>query len=116
MIQPFHVNIPMFRMSVCVCGNCSSQEAVDAFYAYEDKRTVLDPTESTAWVQYAGGDLFMWVSDVSEASVVFHELVHVAFGICEIRGMEKDEELIAYLMGWLKVEVADKLFELAEEN
>jgi len=116
MIHPFHIDVPMFRMAVCVCADCTSQEAVDAFYDYEGKRTILDATGSTAWVQYAGGDVFMWVSDTSEASVVFHELVHVAFGICSTRGMEPDEELIAYLVGWLKIEVADKLFELAGES
>ena len=59
--------------------------------------------------------MFMWVRDVGRASIVFHELVHVAFSICHIRGMQYDEELIAYLVGWLKIEVADRMFELAEQ-
>ena len=33
-----------------------------------------------------------------------------------IRGMQYDEEFIAYLVGWLKIEVADKLFGRVEQE
>jgi len=98
-------------MAVIAVANCTAAEACAAIYAYEGKQTILEPRESTAWVQPHKGDVFVWVRDLSEASVVFHELVHVAFGICSERGMLPDEELIAYLVGWLKIEVADRFFE-----
>lgn len=50
----------------------------------------------------------------NNASTVFHELVHVALGICDLRGMQRDDELVAYLVGWLKQNVADKIFETDE--
>ena len=110
-VNPFHIDVPIFRMSVVACANCSPQEACSEFYKYLDKQTILDPRESDGWVQHYAGDVFMWVRDLSQASLVFHELVHVAYSICEIKGMSPDEELIAYLVGWLKLEIADKLFE-----
>ena len=109
-VLPFHVDVPIFRMSVVACANCTPQEACNAIYAYEGKQTILDPRETDGWVQHHAGDVFMWVRDLSQASLVFHELVHVAYSICEIKGMQPDEELIAYLVGWLKMEIADKLF------
>lgn len=114
MIAPFIVDVPIFRMSVVVCANCSAQEAVDAFYQFRDCKAVLEPRNTDGWVQNFAGDAYMWVKDTDAASFVFHELVHVAFTICELKGMTYDEELIAYLVGWLKIEVADKLFDLAE--
>ena len=119
MIGPFHVDVPIFRMSVAVCCGCSSQDAVDVFYDYKGKKSRLanDARESssTGWVQAHGGDVFMWVENPKDAaSTVFHELVHVAFSICQSRGMQYDEELLAYLVGWLKIEVADRIFNEAE--
>lgn len=116
MIGPFHVDVPIFIMSVVVVGNCTAEEACAAIYDYEGKRTIAEPRESQGWVQEHNGDVFMWVRDINRASIVFHELVHVAFSICHIRGMQYDEELIAYLVGWLKIEVADKLSDLVEQE
>ena len=113
-VKPFHVDVPIFRLSVVACANCSAQEAVDAFYDYEGKRSALKARDSAGWVQHYGGDVFMWVKDTEQASLVFHELVHVAYSICEIKGIAYDEELIAYLMGWLKQNVADELFDQAQ--
>lgn len=110
-VPPFHVDVPIFRMSVVVCANCTPQEACAEFYAYKGKQSMLEPRESDGWVQHYAGDVFMWVRDLERASTVFHELVHVAYSICEIKGMHPDEELIAYLVGWLKIGIADRLFE-----
>lgn len=112
MIKPFHVDIPIFCTSVVLCANCTAEEACAAIYRYKKKDTVLNPEETLSWVQTYEGDVYMWVRDVSRASTVFHELVHVAFAICRLRGMQPDEELIAYLVGWMKIHIADKLFEV----
>ena len=112
MIKPFKVGVPIFRMSILTCANCTPSEACEAFYGYKGKHSILEPRESDAWVQIYKGDIFVWIRDTDHASTVFHELVHVAYAICDVKGMAFDEELIAYLVGWLKLSVADKLFKL----
>ena len=37
-------------------------------------------------------------------SIIAHEAVHVAHDIIETHGLDKDEELIAYLAGWVVVQ------------
>lgn len=107
----FRVDIPIFNRSVVVCADCDELQAKQLFYDYEGKRNEIDvPEGKDGCVRHSKGDVFMWVRDSSRASIVFHELTHVAFSICELCGMSFDEELIAYLMGWLKIEVADELF------
>ncbi len=110
-VEAFQVDIPIFGISVVTCANCTPMEACNKFYEYKGERSLLVPRESDGWVQHYAGDVFMWVRDLSYAHMVFHELVHVAYSICEIKGMQPDEELIAYLVGWLKIEIADKLYE-----
>ena len=108
----FHVEVPIFLMGVVVCCDCPPQEAVDAIYDYHGHRITLEPRDCPGWVQHAGGDIYMYVKDADRGSIVLHELTHVAFSICEIRGMKPDEELICYLVGWLKLEVMDRLYDL----
>lgn len=112
-IKPFQVEIPIFRMSVVTCANCNADKAQELFYSFKGKNSKVEARHTDGWVQHYNGDIFMWVRDTEQASIVFHELVHTAFSICEIKGMQPDEELIAYLVGWLKIHVADVLFEKA---
>lgn len=108
----FRVDVPIFDISIVVCTDCSKEEAKDAFYDYEGKRTIVDMSERCVGrCGLIDGDIYLWVESPNEfARHVFHEIVHAAQFICEAKGMEKDDELIAYLVAWLKVEVADKIF------
>lgn len=116
MIKPFHVQVPIFLTAVVFCGGCTAEEAAGAMYRYKGKKAVLEPRETSGWVQTANGDIYVWVRDpAKQASMVFHELTHVAFTICELKGMAPDEELICYLVGWLKMAVGDKIFERCEQ-
>ena len=102
-------------MSVVVCGDCSPERANDAFYDYRGVRAKIE-FEDTAIgsVTHAKGDVYCWVSDTDLCSTIFHEMVHVAFTICEVKGMKRDEELIAYLVGWLKINVVEKIQDLRD--
>jgi len=111
----FVVKVPIFNIDVATCVGCSAQEARNAFYDLEGLRSVVPVPEKSRGAccipDDMGAEIFMWVEDPEEnASVVFHELVHVALGICDLKGMQRDDELIAYLMAWLKINVADRIF------
>lgn len=107
----FHVDIPIFNRSVVVCVDCEYAEAREHIYDYKGFRTEIPEISSGRGAcVLTGGDAFMWVKESDDASTVFHELVHVAWGICELCGIRTDEELLAYLMGWLKQNVADAIF------
>lgn len=110
-------DIPIFNRSVVVCFGCSAEEASHLCYMCKGAggEPVGAKVEFTSiangGVRDWGGDVYVWIKDPVYASIVFHELVHVAFTVCQICGMREDEELIAYLVQWLKVNVADKIFE-----
>lgn len=108
----FHVDVPIFNMAVVCCVDCDSMEAERAFYTYQDSRVMIPiPGDCNGYVVPYEGDLFMWVENPFErVSDVFHELVHIAQGICDTKGMTHDCELIAYLCGWLKTSVGDVIF------
>ena len=114
----FRVDVPIFNLSVVFAGDCKAEEADDAFYDFRDRndksvRVVTGfadaPREATASVTSAKGDVYCWVGNTDHCSTIFHEMVHVAFSICQTRGIELDEELIAYLVGWLEIEVVEKI-------
>ncbi len=93
---------------------------MDAFYHFEDSKSRVEvPTgaHKLGSVTEYDSDIFMWVKDPNNnASTVFHELVHVIHSLCDLKGIEViDREFEAYLMGWLKIEVSDKIFFPEEE-
>jgi len=109
----FTVRVPIFENDIVVVHDCDVNEANAAVYDLEGLRTVVEFIDGLGCCIIKGGDsnIYVWVRDPKEtASTVFHELVHVAFGICDQRGMQRDEELVAYLMGWLKGAIADTIF------
>lgn len=109
----FTTRVPIFGNDIVVVTNCSAEEANVAVYDLNGLRTVVEFLEGRGCciVPDHGSEIYVWVKAPREnASTVFHELVHVAFGICDQRGMQRDDELVAYLMGWLKKEVADRIF------
>lgn len=106
----FHVNVPIFDMAVVFCGDCPAEEANNAFYDYEGTRAKIQFEDTNRGsVTDCNGDVYCWVKNTDWCSTIFHEMVHVAFSICEVKGMEPDEELIAYLVGWLKINVVERI-------
>ena len=115
----FTTRVPIFGNGIVVVTDCSAEEANAAVYDLEGLRTVVEFIDGRGCciVPDGGNDIYVWVGSPQDyASTVFHELVHVAFGICDQRGMQRDDELVAYLMGWLKQEVADRIFFEEEAN
>lgn len=107
----FKVDVPIFNASVICCHSASAKTAMDAFYKFQDCKAHIElPTESykLGRVVEWGSDVFMWVKDPKHYfSVVSHEIVHVIYSICTMRGIAIDEELTAYLTGWFKINLAD---------
>lgn len=114
------VHVPIFCRSVYFVGDCSADDAEEAIYRLQNKRTQVALTCSAdGCVRDSGGDVFVWVKDLSKASVVAHELAHAACSIMEVCGIpqcRETEELMCYLIGWLKINVQDKVFVKLEKN
>jgi len=114
MITQFR-NVPIFRCTVFFVGDCSGAEAEDAVYKLGDRRTQVsfDHT-SDGGVRSSGGDVFVWVKNLEQASCVAHELAHTACAIMENHGVPlcpETEEVMCYLIGWLKINIQDDVYE-----
>ena len=113
----FLTEIPIFHGSIATVVNCSAEEAERALHSYQDKGASCEfLSHSEGGVRGYCGDIYVWIKDTSKASIVFHEAVHIAFCLCEMKGMKPDEEFIAYFVEWLKIEWADVIFTLEEEE
>jgi len=106
--------VPIFNRFVFFVGNCSAEDAEDAIYRLKNKRTQVSLTHTAeGCVRDSGGDVFVWVKDLDKASVVSHELAHAACSIMEECGIplcRDTEEVMCYLVGWLKLNVLDKVY------
>jgi len=113
-------HVPIFNRSVFFVGNCSAQDAEDAVYKLQNKKTQINFTyDAEGCVRDSNGDVFVWVRDLNKASVVAHELAHAACSIMEICGIplcSDTEELMCYLIGWLKINVQDVVYEKFEKK
>lgn len=107
-------HVPIFLRSVFFVGNCTSDEADDAVYKLKGEKTRINFTRTAqGCVIGYGGDVFVWVKDLDKPSVVAHELAHVAvtiMDICNIPLCNDTEELMCFLIGWLKINVQDKAY------
>lgn len=110
--------VPIFTCAVFLVGDCDHIEAMDAIYALEGKKTRCELTDGPLGsVRSVGGDVFCYIKDLEAGSVMFHELTHVACSIMEIHGIPlctETEEVMAYLVGWLKINVMDPIYEKRE--
>lgn len=108
-------HVPIFNRAVFFVGDCSPQDAEDAIYRLRRKRTQVSMSHSAdGCVRDCNGDIFVWVRDCSRASIVAHELAHAACSImdvCNIPQCRETEEVMCYLIGWLKINVQDKIFD-----
>jgi hypothetical protein len=109
----FKIDVPIFRLSVVCCHSCSVEEAENEFYDFHNLRSIVSlnhDKSATGCTTISEGDIYLWIkSPRDQFSDVFHELVHVIDYLCELKGMEKDEELRAYLMGWFKGAIGDAI-------
>jgi len=112
-------HIPIFNRSVFFVGDCSGNDAEDVIYKLKGKRTHVSLTYSAdGCVRDCNGDVFVWVKDLNKASIVAHELAHVACSIMEVCGIpqcRETEEVMCYLIGWLKINVQDKVYDKFEK-
>lgn len=111
-------HVPIFGRSVFFVGDCDGKDAEDAIYRIKRKRTQVSLSYAAdGCVRDSGGDVFVWVKDLKRASVVAHELAHAACSIMECCGIpqcRETEEVMCYLIGWIKINVQDKVYEKLE--
>lgn len=112
-------HVPIFNRSVFFVGNCDGPTAEDAIYRLRRKRTQVSLTYSAdGCVRDCNGDVFVWVKDLERASVVAHELAHAACSVmevCNIPICRETEEVMCFLIGWLKINVQDKVYDKLEK-
>lgn len=108
-------HVPIFNRSVFFVGDCDGEDAEDTIYKLRKKRTQVSLTYSAdGGVRESEGDVFVWVKDLNRASIVAHELAHAACCIMDVCGIPQcrdTEEVMCYLIGWLKINVQDKVYE-----
>lgn len=113
-------HVPIFQCSVFFVGDCSAGEAVEAIFRLKRKRTMVSLSDSNnGSVAVAGGDVFVWVKDLERGSVFVHELTHAACSIMQVKGIplcDQTEEVMCYLVGWLKKSVMDKVYKKRERS
>lgn len=108
--------IPLFKRHVlCVVG-CDAVTALQVFknFCIEQKTTPPEieiSYRADGWCAESFGDFYIWV-EKEQYSILFHEIVHAAFGLCDLVGMSADEEIIARLVEHMKLELVDKLEEI----
>lgn len=109
------LEVPIFLRHILFVGNCEASDAIDAIYHYAGKRIIVELDNSARGQCITqGGDCFVWVKDLDECSTFMHEMTHAATGIMRICGIPLNDctdELQAYLIGWLKLELLDPVYE-----
>lgn len=113
-------HVPIFNRSVFFVGGCTGEDAEEAIYRLRKERTQVSLTyTANGCVRDSGGDIFVWVKDLDKASIVAHELAHAACTIMEVCGIQQcreTEEVMCYLIGWLKINVQDKVYKKYEKT
>jgi len=108
------VEVPIFNRSVFFIGNCSRERAEKECFLLKSKDSKIEFShDSQGGVRIYEGDIFVWVNDLEKASVVAHELAHTAVSIMECVNIPlcaDTEELMCYLIGWLKINVQDPVY------
>lgn len=105
--------IPIFKRHVLAVIDCGEIDAVRYFQDYAKKKEKEQPLLETTigndgWCQCCGGDVYIWVEE-EKYSIFIHEMVHAAFSLCELIGAEIDEEIIARLVEYMKINLLDEL-------
>lgn len=107
-------HVPILNRSIFFVGDCTYKKAERAVFKLKKSRTEIEFTPTAnGCVRSNGGDVFVWVKDLDNASVVAHELAHAACSLmeeCNIPLCDQTEELMCYLIGWLKINVQDKIY------
>jgi hypothetical protein len=112
MVKARRITIPIIHVPIIYCVDCQKEDAAKAFYNYNGERSVFEPScNADGGVQAINGYIFLWVEGETKqkASVLIHEMVHICCTALDMVGIERDEELIAYLMEWLKINLMDKI-------
>ena len=105
--------IPLFKRHVLAAIDCSEFDAIKKFREYSNEKGVEASNLSIeygpdGWCQCCDGDVYIWVKE-EEYSIFIHEIVHAAFSLCELIGAEIDEEMIARLVEYMKINLLDEL-------
>ena len=94
------VNIPIFHGTLILFQDVEMEEACKMVnLEYDDD--LLCGAFSSLCYDRDGRQAFVIIFDDCDNETVAHESVHIAHRIAESHDIEKDEELIAYLTGWV---------------
>lgn len=93
------INIPIFHGTLILFQDVEIDEAFRMVNLEYDEESF--GAFSSVCYDRSGRQAFVIIFDDCDHETVAHESVHIAHRICEEHDIEKDEELIAYLTGWV---------------
>jgi len=93
------VELPVFYGTLVLFQDHDIKEAFDIIDVEYDGKAF--GAFSVIAVDKAGHQAYVIIFDECTNSTVAHEAVHTAYRIIEEHELKKDEELIAYLTGWV---------------
>jgi hypothetical protein len=107
--------IPLFGRHVLAAMHCSEEEALTHFAAFGRQHdacvNLTRVSTASGWAQVEHGDIYLWARD--SCAVLFHEITHAAFKLCQLTDIACDEELICRLVEFMKLNIVDKLEDVA---
>ena len=94
------IKIPIFFGTLVLFQNYDIKKACKIANFDYDPNNTFDGYSGTN-TDRDGHFGYIIIFDKCDASIISHEAVHIAHRILNRNGIEKDEELIAYLTGWI---------------
>lgn len=108
------LEIPIFNRHLLFVGDCDPVAAESRFYDHGGKRSTIDIADCDGRCVLHRGDVFVYVKNLDNCSIMFHEIVHAATFIMQASGIKLNkhtDEVQAYLVGWLKLNLLDLVYE-----
>jgi hypothetical protein len=94
------IDIPIFHGTLILMQGIPLEEAFGMVNLEYDPEEPFGAYTSVCYDR-SGRQAFVIIFDDCDNETIAHESVHIAHRIVEEHGIEKDEELIAYLTGWV---------------
>ncbi len=107
-------DVPIYNLSVVCIAGCEFEDAKAELYVRHRVDLGGDDGYARGRCVCHEGDVYLWVKDLERGSDFIHEVTHAATAIMELRGIPlsyETDEVLAYLMGWLKINLLDVVYE-----
>jgi hypothetical protein len=99
------LEIPMLRCTILMCCGGTVEEFCKIYAKWhgihkDSVKNLHEADGKTVWDTDVGDWFSVWCKE-PRPSTIAHEAVHVVLNILEQKGIARDEELIAYMAGYI---------------